>query len=103
ILPWWIGGLVSFFCGLLLINKKYTSFVAPFLTASIVWITIAFLKDYNAEVSIAHLVSNIFKDMGEIVIYFMTGFTIAIICGFFGLSGNYFKRMITQNNVKSRR
>jgi hypothetical protein len=103
ILPWWISGLVSFFSGFFLISKKYTSFVLPFLTAGISWIVIAFLKDYGAEVSIASLTSNIFREIGEISIFLITGLVIALINGFFGLSGNYFKRLITPETVRNRR
>lgn len=93
-LPWWISGLVSFLSGLFLINRKYTSFLLCFLTSGMTWVALAFIKDYNAEVSIAQLVSSIFKDIGKTPVYLITGLVIAFINGFFALSGNYFKRMI---------
>jgi hypothetical protein len=93
-LPWWISGLISFFCGFFLINRKYTSFLLCFLVSGMTWVSLAFIKDYNAEVSIANLVSSIFKDIGKLPVYLITGLIIAFLNGFLGLSGNYFKRML---------
>jgi hypothetical protein len=95
VLPWWISGLISFICGFFIINKRYTAFIFPFLVSGLTWIVLAFIKENSAEVSIANMVSEIFKNVGKVPIFLITGLIIALINGFFSLSGNYFKRVVS--------
>ena len=57
------------------------------------WIFIAYFKDYGAEVSIANLVSEIFKGVGILPIYLITGLIIGLVGGFSAMSGNYLSKI----------
>jgi hypothetical protein len=93
-MPWWISSLVCFLAGLFLINRSYTAFITSFFTTGLSWLGLAYLKDYNAEVNIANLVSGIFNNIGAMPIYLITALTIAFVSGFAGLTGNLLGKIV---------
>jgi hypothetical protein len=99
--PWWITCVVCFLLGLFLINRTYTAFITCFFTSGLSWIALAYFKDYNADVSIAVLVSGIFNNIGALPIYLITGLSIAFVSGFAGWSGNLLGHILFPNTKKS--
>jgi hypothetical protein len=97
---WWVGSISSFFIGFFLIKRNYTALILTSSTSAICWITKAYYQDYDAQVSIAGLLSDIFGGIGVLPVYLITGLIISSICGLSAMAGNYFSRFIVDIVIK---
>jgi len=97
---WWVGALCSFIIGFFLIQRNYTALILTSSTAAICWIFKAYYQDYDAQVSIAVLLSDIFGGIGVLPVYIITGLIISSVCGLSAMAGNYLSRFIVDIVIK---
>ena len=93
---WYFGALGAFICGAFFIKKSILSFFIPLILAGAFWMKLSFYKEYNAEVSISSLVSELLNGIGVLPVYVATGLVIGLVCGFAGLTGNFLSKFMVK-------
>lgn len=91
--PWYLIPVVSFVLGYSMDKPGISTFLIGLIIPFVVWCSIAFMRDIAFEKSIATIVSNLLGNIGEPMIFIITGLSIGVVSGLAALSGHQLKRM----------
>jgi hypothetical protein len=87
-LPWWSVALSGFIPGLILNQKRISSFLSAFLGSFIVWATMSYIISFYNDHLLASKISMIvIKNNSPIMLVIITGLVGGLSSGFSALTG----------------